>query len=605
MTYGKQVQFTINGVNYPIAVSQEGMEFGVVGVGEALTRVWNNWQDGAGYTFEEEGVNGYYYIDDLDATSKGRIRHAPDLTATALRANSTTGFGYFFEIVHSGGTKFMGLVDGDRIYVYSFDGATLHLNTQVATAVFGRPVFWQGFWYLPAGNAVAARKMSAVSNPPVAGDFVAVTDSWKANHMCTLQQGDTGKVVRAFVETGSKANAIDLSATTGDITTASWIDGGTVGDTSTAINDLVETQGLLYVAKEDNLYEYDSDSIARPIIPFLSRSSVDTDNGKYTSAFGDIIFYPTKDGLWRYKIGADASIAGLDGMRSYTEGPGAGLAPPIRGRPYGGIAANKWIYQLYDAGSILLLMEPTPDGPAEFVNHIILAWSAKKGLVIDSANKLWAKEASSGSVTETIVTLGNDAGLEDAARDDGLFGSIILSGTYLDKPGMAKQLRAFRILTSGGTVDMTLKVVRDFGALDTIGSISAAGLTTVLFTPGTNDTADIVFPVIVLNAAGSSSQEVHELTLETKRPFIYRVLIPCDNDVLHMFGLEEEQAWQNLGRLLDAGFYEIEQFDQTVTAGNAVGWSGEVKSVTHTTYSTANGSIGRAIELLIHRYTVD
>jgi len=72
-----------------------------------------------------------------------------------------------------------------------------------------------------------------------------------------------------------------------------------------------------------------------------------------------------------------------------------------------------------------------------------------------------------------------------------------------------------------------------------------------------------------------------------------------------MFGLEEEQAWQNLGRLLDAGFYEIEQFDQTVTAGNAVGWSGEVKSVTHTTYSTANGSIGRAIELLIHRYTVD
>ena len=352
----------------------------------------------------------------------------------------------------------------------------------VSGANFGRPSYYYSKTYVPCGASANVRRLDAIAAP-------LALDTWAdsgfvALHSSTFQKTDTPTFAGA-----KTANQIGTAsaAPTSALTSL----GSGVGDTSTTITDLIETQGYLFVAKEDGLYEFDSDGVARPVGLGLSRSNPDNENGRGSASFGDMILYPCSAGMIRYQIGSGSRPIGLEEITGFRRTANTGIVSAKDRRPVGVIRSGKYLYTTYNSDTKSLICQfrlretVDPAGP-EWVWNSLRDVSLVKGLGRDSDNRLWLKGADpdSGLRAFQVMELDPHGGTDTQFRRGAVSETYtIIFGEWTPNDGEQVQDRTFELETSGGWSAQTSlqpQVYRDDrNGAESIGSAITIGGTTI------------------------------------------------------------------------------------------------------------------------------
>lgn len=603
---------TINGQAYPVAVSKEGTLWQVVSGQELPPEVWDDWHLGMGDSVKTTG-HGYFFSDGMDGSQYGVLRLMPARTQLGGLASTGGAYGYFFEAMGTASpfTKYMYLAVADKIYKMAFDGSAL-LSTRTvaggATTIAGKPMYWKGKWYIGFGTTALVQRLDVVGIDPAADQWNnAPAPAWSAWGLCLFQNGVTPVAARSL------GAAVDLT-TDPSVGSPSFASPTTVGDTSTGISDLNEGQGRLYVTKYDNLYSFDQDSNAYPLIPFLSRSAPDAFNGTGTHIFGDAILAPYAQSAWRYRIGGGAIPFGPDTIRAHLKIPGITVAYVVDGRHRGFTSAGEWIYSTYDGGAgtgSLLVGRFRREGDLgghEMIWHTMFASTAKSGLHIDSANKLWLSPQS-GSAVE-ILQLNQDG--SPAVDNRGFISTqhyMEFDERDWDLPYEQKQLRNIVVETenwaAATTAPLQMRMHRDgAAALNTIGAvIDGTGVFERQPTLGSDTFYRLRLRPGVLTTAGytptGSDPRILRITAFARSADIIRVVIPADEGSLMQYGLTPEDAEDNLRRLQDAQIVVVGEPGSTTT------FNARIKRVTDTRYETSDGKINYGLEVTMTRFVTD
>jgi hypothetical protein len=481
--------------------------------------------------------------------------------------------------------------------------------------VAGRPAKVNGNWYSPAGSGANAEKLTNVT-------WADVTGTWKADHLSTFQKGVTPTVARVNSTT---QNTVELNADTGDITDTWTNESEKVGDTSTKITELLEMQGQLFVCKEDNLYRFGTEAESFPVIPFIQRGKIDSENGKGSFAFGDEIIYMSKGDLWRHRIGGGSLPIGLNTIRSWRKIDDI-IDTPKDGRPVFGVHVGEYWYYLVNDGETSHLIqarkrrEGDPAGH-ELIQHSVLTIPLSKGLGVDSKNRLWIKGASADAATRDIrvIELAEDGSLDvqnrrgqaSAAHD------IWFDERNPGRPQDKVQIRHMTVELEGdwdSTTSLQLKLYRDNATTPTsIGSaITSSGVTVRNPTVGTTDTAFRFRPQLTLTTNSSytpknSDPQVLRVIVGIRFPEIIRIVINAEQLALDKTGLEAFEAEQNLRRLQNQGtvtFRRPGDYDDPVAGTDLVTdrtFTGEVEGVTDIMYKIEKG-YAHGLELRVKRW---
>ena len=571
-------------------VGIEGTERVSAGTNE--TEKWDATQDvGSGSGFTQDGVNGGVMAPSLDAQA-GTEKWVE--IAVSIKPSSTTSR----PIIYYSDTTLI------HNYTYDSDTGITAGSDRTVGGVAGRPAKVNGNWYSPAGSGANAEKLTNVT-------WADVTGTWRADHLSTFQKGVTPTVARVNSTT---QNTVELNADTGDITDTWTNESEKVGDTSTKITDLLEMQGQLFPCKEDNLYRFGTEAESFPVIPFIQRGKIDSDNGKGSFAFGDEIVYMSKGDLWRHKIGRGSLPIGLNTIRSWRKIDDI-IDTPKDGRPVFGVHVGEYWYYLENDGEVSHLIqarkrrEGDPAGH-ELIQHSVLTIPISKGLGADSKNQLWIKGASTDETVRDIrvIELAEDGSLDvqnrrgqaDAAHD------IDFDERNPGRPQDKVQIRHMTVETEGdwdATTSLQLKLFRDNATTPTsIGSaITTAGVTVRNPTVGTSDTAFRLRPRLTLTTNSSytprsSDPQVLRVIVGLRSPDIIRIVIPADDGILKEYSLTAIDVEQNLRRLQNQGTVTFRRLGDTTTT-----FSAEVFSVTDVMYATKDG-FAHGIELQLRSF---
>ena len=499
--------------------------------------------------------------------------------------------------------------DGTNMFRYNYDtsgGPTLAGTQAIASATaIGQPAKLSGKWYAGMGNGTFAYRLDDASS-----DTGWVITTWKAGHLSNFQKGIFPTAVRSNTTSTNVVDINDISAG-GNVADAWTSDSQKVGDSTTAITALVEAAGNLYVAKEDSLYEFGTEAESRNAIPFLSRGKVDSDNGKGTIAFGNIIIYPSKDGLWRYIIGRSALPIGANTLRRF-RAPAA-IIVPKGGRHAQAVYAGEYLYVLLNDGQASHLLQgrfrQSDDSPGhEIILHPVLYIPICKGMGVDSLNRLWLKGASSlaGFRSIRVIELAPDGSLDTTGRKGQL--SDVHTIQFDERnPGRPQDLVQLRRVTVdlegtwGATTSLQFRVYLDNASVVSIGNpITSSGVTTINWTVGTSDTAYRFRPELQLTTNSSyapltSNPRILNVVVGIRFPEIIKIVIPTDDGALQPHGLTANIAEQNLQRLQNQGVVAFRRPGTTTT------FNADIISIADTTYATPTG-YSRGLEITARRW---
>ena len=520
-----------------------------------------------------------------------------------VRITGGTGSGQWRRISSLTGTTQLNITPNWDITPSTDSTYQVVVSLYTASASYGRPAYFLSKWYVPAGAAVNVRRLDAIGT---------TTDTWADSgfvslHLSTFQKKTTPHIAGAKdTQTIGTASAAPTSA----LATL-----GTVGDTSTTITDLVEIQGYLFVAKEDGLYEFDPDGFSRPVLAGLSRSNVDNQNGRYTLAFGDMVFYGAKSGFHRYLIGSGSRPVGIETIKGFRRVANTGITPPKDRRVAWAVERGGFLYAAYNDTSSKSLLCQAELGREPLVWHSFKDTDLTKGAFIDSLNHVWLKGASSDEAVRDIMVfeLAPDGSLDTQYRKGAVSETYtIVFSEWTPNDGEQVQDRAFEAELSGGWSAQTSlqpQVYRDDGnSAESVGSaITAAGVTINNWTTGTTDTAYRSFTVLQVTTGATytplaSDPMVLRVRRKGRKPMIYRCVIDANDVVLQGYGMTAEDARQNLYRLQDQGVIAIAEPGPSGPKTST--FSAEVVSVKDVRYETPQG-IGYGIELLLRRYVHD
>ena len=409
----------------------------------------------------------------------------------------------------AGTTRYVYMASGQFAWKMSVSGTTI---TIVETTDFGGgaeagPLTkFEGQWYLPLGPTVPFRRLTTVATGT--GDTWTAADAGTfALALATIQDGATARLARGYSD-----NLVAL-ASTAPLTSGNWGSGFEVGDTSASITNLVDTGVAVFVAKEDNLYRFETTGASRALF-HLQIGSGDSTNGT-----GLLPLPGTETAFYNHQSG----LMLIDGLE-LRPGIGPDIIPtneaipnltlePYLGRHYESAASNRWIFSVYrvvESGStrtyILAGEMVKGAGGLLWSTAIGLEESAARGCHVDSEFRLWGQ--SGGQIY--FRKLGADGG-PDGGRDS--LGRGAASQTHRV---ILPEVPFFR--ANGEPVPHTLKEIvqvdalfrniddtcpaqihqqRDGGPLETVGStVTSAGLATRFLTAGENDTCYYYRPII-------------------------------------------------------------------------------------------------------------
>src|SRR3990167_4971703 len=482
-------------------------------------------------------------------------------------------------------------------------------SIDVASSAMRRPFFYYSKWYVPCGASTNVRRLDTVG---------ATQDTWADSGFVSLHNSGFQKTDTPNFAGAKTANQIGVasSAPTSALTSL----GSGVGDTSTTITDLVETQGYLFPIKEDGFFEFDADGIARPVDLGLSRSNVDNLNGRGTETFGDMIVTPYISGMLRYQIGSGVIPVGIEEIKGVRRVPNTGITLPKDRRPVGCIRVGKYFYTAYNSATKSLLCQfrlreqGDPPGP-EWIWHSLKDISLVKGLGHDSRNRLWMKgaDADSGSRAFQVMELDQHGGTDTQYRRGDVSETYtIIFGEWTPNDGEQVQDRAFELELSGGWSAQTSlqpQVYRNDGnSVESVGSaITASGVTINNWTTGTNDTEYRSFTVIEVTTGATytplaSDPMIMRVRRKGRTPMLYRCVIPANDAELGQYGLTAEDARQNLYRYQNAGVIAFNE--PGPSCPSSATFNAEVVAVKDVRFEAATG-IGYGIELTLLRHVHD
>lgn len=519
-------------------------------------------------------------------------------------------------------TKAMFIADGTNIFKYTYNPSaspTLALvaTTAVASGSPGRPAKFKGKWYAAEGASANVRRLDDVATPTWADA------GFEAGHQATYQRLGT-----PFIARSETADANEVGIASSAPTSDSSFDVGTeVGDTTTGITDMIEAQGLLFVAKSDGLFDFGTESDSRRVLPSFNRGNADTDNGKGMAAFGDRIIYPSNQGAWRYIIGRSARPVGQEDIPYFFDRSGVmGVTVPKSGRYVWFVTIGKYWYGLFNSYNLTYVQqfrERTdfdPPGPEMVINNVAVL-PLCKGAYVDSDNYLWLKGAAAAAPQRGVFVIHLDAfgGTDVQGRRGNTefpAPAFYMDERNYDRPDEIKQLRAFGVELENwdANISLQLNAFRDNGVSEDVGAaITADGVTVRNWTVGTSDTCYRYRPALSLTVDSAYSPaggdpRILRCWVKARTPEILRIVIPADDDALKPFQKTALEAEQNLKRLLSQGpvtFRRPGDYDDPAASGDAVAdrtFDGEVIGVTDTLYMVEDGRYGKGIVLTVRRW---
>ena len=426
---------------------------------------------------------------------------------TTNEAVATRIYSLAFAARTSGTTRYVFMVSGQYAWKLQRSGTTI---TVIEThdfgggAVAGRPAKFLGLWYVPLGPSVVFAELTTVAAGT--GDtWTAAGSGLYALAFALYQDGQTPKLARAY-----SVNQVAL-ASTGPRTSGNWGSGFSVGDTSSSITSMVDTGVALMVAKEDNLYRWESTGVSRPIF-HLQQGSGDSDNGTGLHAIPgtETAIYNHQSGLMLFENGNIKPGIGPDRLPTNEAIPNVSHEPYL-GRHYDTFVVGPYIKSLMrvvEGGSTrtYILDGEMLRGPS------LVRWhspdfeaGAARGLFVDSNFYLWTQAG--GSIIAR--QLGKDGGT-DAGRDTVGRGTAstqhraFLSETPFYRsngqaiPGVQVEIQHYEVYCRNvdSTCPLQIYQQRDGGTLETVGSaITTPGASILYLTSGNNDTAYAVRPV--------------------------------------------------------------------------------------------------------------
>lgn len=542
-----------------------------------------------------------------DISGNGSTQDGGDGGAMTETLSASAGWGALAVPIKPASTtsrSVMNISDTTKIFKYTYDpdaAPTLDDTDTTASGVAGRPAKMNGKWYCPFGSGANAVKLDNASTPTW-GDA-----GWKADHLANYQSGIQPTLARVNSTT---QNTVELNAdTSGDVGDTWTAESQEVGDVSTKVTDLMETQGELIVAKEDSCYRFGSEGESFNIIPFLDRGKADADNGKGMDTFGDEVIYPSKGNLWRHRIGGGSLPIGVNTIEGWRKV--SAIPTPKSGRHVFEVHVEGYRYTLLNDGEESHLLQRKP-GSSVF--NSVLTIPLSKGLGVDSRKRLWIKGASTDETTRDVrvIELAEDGSLDTEGRKGQASSEhdIWFDERNPGRPQDKVQLRHFTVELEGdwdATTSLQLKVwldnattAVDFGAAITSAGVTVRNPTTF----GTSDTCHRFRPQLTLTtnssyAPESSNPQFLRLVVGIRFPETIRIVIPADDALLE--GITAIDVEQNLRRLQNQGIVAFgrpaRDGDSDITTFNA-----EVTQVSDVMYENTQGNYCHGLELLVTRW---
>lgn len=616
---------TINGINYPCTAWEtvEAARF-------VEKRYDQGFNGGMGAFLDSQAArpNQIYTCVNIDPTTFPYIRMRRgerDATTLTLTSSDTDKPVYGFVDEDSGPREYLYIVNGDRSFKIDLgtsgaDTPALEATTQpsgFASGVAGRPVRFEGAWYVPLGAGTNARKLTAVGVGDQANDTwadVGVT----ALHFATMMNEGVAQIWRAHT-----TNNIDGSA-----------DGTTfgadfeVGDSSHAITDMLSVGGELFISKPDRPWRFDSQGNSVPIMNFVNATGDFLTNfegydGANSGGHGPYAYWCHSTGLWRI-IGDSATPIDPFSQRNWSGIALDGLTPSYNTGWFSFAAWGRWAYAVNASDGVYAGWIEN-DGTVTWMGNILSGqgtpWDVKMrcGIVTTSTNPiLWVLDNQlrfgvfdlerDGSIRK-ILTSGSN---RDRGGDNEQ-AQIWLPGTDFGEPEKQKQMRLGWLTidnNASANVDIEMRVHRDRAATSTqigsaITSANGDGQFEFVFTPGSSDTFYEAMPAIRFDSnqasafdPGPADIRIRSVGIRAAMPHVYKVTIPLDAEGLRGYSLGVRDALTKLRDLKSSEAVPVREPSFSTT------FTGYILDVRETAKAMPGGRVDYVAEVLIQRWVL-
>jgi len=526
------------------------------------TRYTGTFDDAGGTTLTDaaasfptsgDGLKGYT-VTITAGTNIGEARTITGNTATTLTvASLTTSATSQYDVSVLGSLAYTPLSifedfdsDGDRAVYFTFRDMTVTFDiitkkirpsddTPIDTEIWGtaiayapklgRPEVFAGATYLPLGDRSGSRVMQKLAT---VGDISAETpDTWEAADAstwafacATVTVDGVAKFIRAI------DNKVNLTSSEPK-TLASYEAAQDVGESTDMITWITElSDGLIAMHTNANLWLWDSDSNAYPVIPGGGRSAKETDareahisvtyddyGGHMGTSLSAGVLHPSHTGFWFYQNGRIQNVAvdqiGQGTLAPYRRVPNISNIP-FGNRHYATVVFNQWIYSIYkptgfsNAANIHIMCGYYQNG--EITWRTLLTDSKDIiGLFLDSGMRLWwvsdpqdpATIPGTPSADLKYITLNADGsprtllGVNRGTASttyEYYFPEVDFGLPYIQKQLTLMTLETENLPGSSAT-STQLKIHRDGGSADSVGAAITSGTVTEResTTFGTND----------------------------------------------------------------------------------------------------------------------
>ena len=602
-------QITINGVNFPCT------GWGTIEVPRTLERSYDMGYIGGMGVFAEDAARApdqFYTSHLLDTTTFPYVR-LPKFVVAKIDVAGLDGSKpcYAFTEEDSGGAEYTYIVSGRSIAKVKLSDNTLanairdaDIDSVSRTPIIGRPVLFEGKWYVPCGGNLDWIQLDTVATGATADTWnTAATLSVgagfrRAYHFALHMQEGTAQIAGAFnvsgdstPDAGVECNQLSLSADA-----LAWGTKFEVGDTSLAITHMESVGGELFIAKPDSPWRVSEDGggNAYPVMDFVGKaqklSGYTGEDGALSGSWGSFGYFTHSSGIWRI-AGDHATPIDPQADPRWTGIALDSLIPSFLGR-WGSVTTyGRWMYAcaatevfqgyLLEDGSVRWAGVMFDNGFS--VRAMIAPDSSNPILwILDSNNDLHRIDLNEDGSTREISTPGTRRGAYGTAVNPTVAtAQLWMPETDFGAPGVTKQLRMgwfdMDDFTDTG-VTVSIRVHRDRAATATaLGSGVASGvdqstLHEVSMTPGTDDTFRRLIPALRFVTTGSytpasSDPRCREWGVRAVTPHVYRITIPLDHPSLRGYGNGIKDALTDLRDLKSGASIAIKEpgFNATFT----------------------------------------
>ena len=398
-------------------------------------------------------------------------------------------------------------------------------NTPIDTEIFvaalyapriGRAEVFAGATYVPLGDNTGPSVLQKLAT--VGAISTETADTWQAAdtstwaYACaTLTVDGVSKFMRAL------NNKVSITAS--EPKTLSAYTDHDVGDSSDSIMWLTEmSDGLIAVHTTTNLWLWDSDSNAYPVIPGVdtrkriaavgvtSFTTYDDYDGHMGAALSAGVLHPSRSGLWFYQQGRIQNVAidqiGQGTLDPYRRVPNISDIP-FGNRHYATVVFNQWIYSIYkptgfsNTTNVHIMCGYYQNGEITWRTLLTNAFDII-GLFIDSGMRLWwisdpqdpVDAPGTPSASLKYITLNPDGSPRTTLGGSATYPRGAASTTYewwgpeidFGLPYVQKQFSLMTLETEnlpGSSATSTqLKIHRDGGSADSVGAAITSGTVT-------------------------------------------------------------------------------------------------------------------------------